>query len=628
MQHPFEEKTTGTVQLRLLSTTDLHGYLVNYDYYQTRQDDKVGLVKTASLIQQARREVENSMLFDNGDGLHGNPFSDYVAKVAGLKKGELHPVYRALEQQDCDAGTVGNHEFNYGLVFLSEVMNDVTMPVVNANVYRAGTNENYFKPYVLLEKNVADEHGNERTIKVGVIGFVTPQIIEWDKVHLEGKVETRSIVETAKKYIPIMKKEGADLIVALAHTGITDAAYQPDMENAAYYLTELQEITAVFAGHQHNIFPGPIYKDVSNVNHEKGTINGKPVAMAGAFGNHLGVIDLFLQRHQDKWKVVECQSSIRSIVNENGQSVAETDESLLKAILPEHQGTINYVNQPVGETSAPIFSYFALVQDDPSVQLVNVAQREYIVKKLNTPAFSPYAGIPVLSASAPFKAGGRNGPSYYTDIPAGTLSIKNVADLYLYPNTLQAVLVNGAQLKEWLEMSAGLFNQVAPANKAEQTLINPDFHSFNYDVIDGVKYQFDVTQPAKYDPAGKIVNPESSRVVNLTFQDKLITDEQRFIVAVNNYRASSSTYPGVSEGELTVKSTEESRQIIMNYIKGIKKIQPKADHNWSLAKIKEPVKVVFDSSPDAQKYVEQFPHITYIGPSNDGFAMYSIDLTE
>ncbi|MDR4947159.1 bifunctional 2',3'-cyclic-nucleotide 2'-phosphodiesterase/3'-nucleotidase [Neobacillus cucumis] len=624
----FAQKPDSTVQLRLLETTDIHTFLANYDYYQTKQDDKVGLVKTATLIKKAQNEVKNSMLFDNGDEIQGTPLGDYMAKVKGLKPGEVHPVYRSFNLLKYDATTLGNHEFNYGLDFLNETLNDAKMPVVNANVLKAGTNDPYFKPYVILKKTVVDTAGKKHTLKVGVIGFVPPQIMEWDKGNLEGKVETKSIVESAKKYVPLMKKRGADVIVALAHTGISGEPYQPGMENAGYYVTQIKGIDAVFTGHQHNTFPGPLYKDLPNTNLDKGTINGKPVVMAGAFGSHLGVIDLQLQKKRGKWTVVDSKASLRPIVDATGKSIVQTDEQLMNAIKPEHEATINYVNQPVGETTAPIYSYFALVQDDPSIQIVNNAQTDYLVEKLKDPAYAKYAGIPVLSAAAPFKAGGRGGPSYYTDIPAGTLAIKNVADLYLYPNTLQAKLLTGAQLKEWLEMSAGQFNQINPAGNGEQQLINPDFPSFNFDVIDGVQYQIDVTKPAKYDSNGNVINAGSSRIINLTYQGKPVAADQRFIVATNNYRASSTTFPGVNQGEIVLKAPDENRQIVTNYIQAHKPLNPSADQNWSLAKFKGTAIPVFDSSPNAQKYLGQFPNIKYMGPSSGGFAKFSINLNQ
>ncbi|WP_462410887.1 bifunctional 2',3'-cyclic-nucleotide 2'-phosphodiesterase/3'-nucleotidase [Neobacillus sp. Marseille-QA0830] len=621
------EEGEPVIQLRLLETTDIHVHLANYDYYQTKEDQGVGLVKTASLIKHAREEVLNSLLFDNGDNIQGNPLGDYVAKVKGLKNGETHPVFRALDRMGYDAVTVGNHEFNYGLDYLNRAIEGAKMPVVNANVYQAMEDEPYFVPYVILDKKVVDNLGHTHNLKIGVIGFVPPQIMEWDKTNLEGKVTVKPIVETAKKYIPVMKKKGADVIVALAHTGISSESYEPGMENAAYYLAQLDGIDAILSGHSHNLFPGPLYKNLPHTNLEKGTIHGKPVVMAGAFGSHLGIIDLNLQKKQGKWSVVDGKSMVWGIDDEKVETLAPPDQEIMKEILPEHQATIDYVNQQVGETTTPIYSYFALVQDDPSVQIINNAQNQYLVEKLKDPAYGKFSNLPVLSAAAPFKAGGRGGPGYYTDIPAGTLATKNIADLYVYPNMLQAVLINGAQLKEWLEMSAGLFNQINPTQQGEQQLINPRFRSYNFDVVDGVNYQIDVTKPAKYDPNDKLIHPNSSRIVNLTYQGKPVTPDQKFIVATNNYRAGSKTYPGVSQGEVIFNGPDETRQILMNYIQENETLSPTADGNWSIAKFNGTATAVFESSPSAQKFAKQFADIQYLGPSNGGFSKYLLDLT-
>jgi 2',3'-cyclic-nucleotide 2'-phosphodiesterase/3'-nucleotidase len=456
-------------------------------------------------------------------------------------------------------------------------------------------------PYVILKRMAVDDKGKKHPLRIGVIGFVTPQIMEWDKANLEGKVQAKSIVETAKKYVPIMKKKGTDVIVALAHTGISSGPYTPNMENAAYYLTQIEGLDAVFTGHAHSQFPSAAFKDLPNANIEQGTINGKPVVMAGAFGSHLGVVDLELQKKKGSWKVINSKASLRPITGDKDNSLVAEDEKLFNAIKPEHEATIDYVNKPVGETKAPIYSFFALVQDNPSVQIVNNAQLDYLQKKLKEPAYSPYTGIPVLSAAAPFKAGGRNGPDYYTDIPAGILAIKNVADLYVYPNTLQAVLVNGEQLKEWLEMSAGQFQTIDPAKSGEQQLINPDFRSYNFDVIDGVQYQIDVTKPPKYDAQENIMNVNSSRIVNLTYNGRSITPEQKFIVATNNYRASSKTFPGVSKGTVILRSLDENRQILTDYIRDNKTINPLADKNWSIAPTTGNATPIFNSSLKAQK---------------------------
>lgn len=276
---------------------------------------------------------------------------------------------------------------------------------------------------------------------------------------------------------------------------------------------------------------------ITNVDIEKGTMNGKPMVMAGKFGSHLGVIDLELEKKDDAWDVTTGTGAVREIAKDNDAVSTEVVESVKEA----HEGTIKYVRRAVGTTTANIHSYFSQVQDDPSIQIVTDAQSIYVKEKLKGTA---YENLPVLSAGAPFKAGTRSDPEYYTFVPKGELAIKNVADLYLYDNTLAMLKVTGADVKEWLEMSAGQFNQIDVAKSDEQQLINEEYRSYNYDVIDGVTYEIDVTQPAKYDENGNVVNEQASRIVNLQYNGKPIDEAQEFIVATNNYRANGS-FPGV-----------------------------------------------------------------------------------
>ncbi|MGF1433012.1 bifunctional 2',3'-cyclic-nucleotide 2'-phosphodiesterase/3'-nucleotidase [Bacillus thuringiensis] len=629
--HADENTGESTVKLRILETSDIHVNLMNYDYYQTKTDNKVGLVQTATLVNKAREEVKNSVLFDDGDALQGTPLGDYVANKIknqenSVDSNYVHPLYRVMNLMKYDVISLGNHEFNYGLDYLKEVTGKTKIPVINSNVYRDdhdGNDENdehYFdRPYHILEKEVMDEAGQKQIVKIGVMGFVPPQIMNWDKANLEGQVKAKDIVETAKKMVPKMKAEGADVIVALAHSGVDKSGYNVGMENASYYLTEVPGVNAVLMGHSHT--------EVKDV------FNGVPVVMPGVFGSNLGIIDMQLKKVNGKWEVQKDQSKpqLRPIADSKGNPLVESDQKLVNEIKDEHEKTIEYVNTHVGETKAPINSYFSLVQDDPSVQIVTNAQKWYVEQELKKPEYEKIKDIPVLSAGAPFKAGGRNGATYYTDIPAGTLAIKNVADLYVYPNTLYAVKVNGAQVKEWLEMSAGQFNQInpKPKEKIEQQLVNTGYPTYNFDIIDGLKYEIDVTQPAKYDKDGKVVNANTNRIVNMTYEGKPVADDQEFIVATNNYRGSSKTFPGVSEGEVIYQSQDETRQIIVKYMQETPVINPTADKNWTFKPIvADKLNTTFDSSPNAQKYIKKDGNISYVGPSENQFAKYAIDITK
>lgn len=620
----------GTVQLRIMETSDLHVNMVNYDYFADKPTDEYGLAKTATLIKKAREEAPNSLLFDNGDLIQGNPLGDYVATVDQLQQGETHPVYKAMNLLDYDAGNLGNHEFNYGLSFLETSLAGADFPYVNANIYKADgdtdetNDENMFTPYLILDKEVTDNAGAKHQLKIGVIGFVPPQITQWDKAHLEGKVTVKDIVATAEKFIPEMKEKGADLIVAIPHSGFEDIPQTPLMENSVLYLSKVPGIDAILFGHAHKVFPDKSFEGKNGVDLAKGTINGVPSVEPGYWGNNLGIIDLTLQQKEGEWTVIDSKAMVRPIYDTvNKKPLVEADPAIIDAVKEDHEHTLEYVRGPVGKTTASITSWFALIQDDPSIQIVTNAQKWYVEKHLQG---TEYEGIPVLSAGAPFKAGGRQGPGYYTNIAAGDIAIKNVADLYLYSNTVNAVLISGAELKEWLEWSAGQFKQIDPDSKDKQDLINYDFPTYNFDVIDGVTYEIDVTQPPRYDAGGSLLNENSSRIVNLQFEGKAIVSDQQFVVASNNYRASSSKLANPDGKRIILAAPDENRQVVIDYIRSFQTINPSADGNWSLAPINSSVNVTFKTSPDAKASDEANKAIAFTADTEDGYAEFRLDL--
>jgi len=610
-----------TVDLRILETSDLHTAALGYDYYQDKPTGEFGLEYTASLIKAAREEKRNTLLFDNGDLIQGNPLGDYAARVQPLKDGQMHPMHLAMRGLKYDGATLGNHEFNYGLDYLERVLKTAPMPYVNANVLNPD-GANRYTPYVVQRKIVYSTDGRPYVLNIGVIGFTPPQIVNWDKAHLDGKVTVMDIVESARKFVPQMKAQGADIVVALAHTGINQGAYAPGAEQAGAELTKVAGLDVVLTGHSHLEFPGPAYKDVPGVNLAKGTINGKVVLMPGFWGNNLGVADLrlTLNRQTGQWTVADAQGAIRPIWDKTAKkSLVTADPRVTAAVQAPHQGTLAYVRGKVADLTAPITSYWALVQDDPSVQLVSNAQTAYVKAAL---AGGQYKDLPVLSAAAPFKAGGRAGASYYTDIPAGTLAIKNVADLYVYPNTVQAVLVNGAGVQEWLERAAGQFKQIDPSKTEPQALVDETFPTYNFDVLDGVTYEIDVSQPSRYDRSGKLVNPEARRIKNLQYGGKPIDPAQQFVIATNNYRASGGgSFPGLDGKNIILQAPDETREALVKYFTEQKTVNPAADGNWKLTPIPGAT-LLYVSSPNAQKNLPA--GATLLRTREDGFAEYTI----
>ncbi len=636
-----EKAQPGVVSLRLIQTSDIHSNVLGYDYYQNKEDRKFGLSRTAVLIREARAENPNNLLLDNGDLIQGSPLADYIFEQAGegyLDK-QAHPVFKAMNELGYDAGNLGNHEFNYGLDYLGKVLQGAKFPYVNANVFAADTfkrdgegkidwSGNKFTPYLLLERQVTDDKGQPQTVKIGILGLTPPQVLQWDKRHLQGKVVVADMVETANHYIPELRAKGADLVVVVAHTGINAGSYEAMMENAAWHLAKVEGIDALMLGHAHKNFPGD-FPNLPEVDNQAGTLSGVPTVMPGFWGNHLGIIDLKLEQVDGKWRVKQSQASLRQIDASEGSKVDARVTELVKA---DHEGTNQWLDRPLGKITNPIHSFFALVQDDPSVQLVSDAQRRH-AEQLQKDGLlkEPY---PILSAAAPFR-GGRNGITDFTYVPAGDISLRNVSDLYIYPNTLQVVEVNGATVKEWLEMSAGQFNRVDPASREVQWLVNESFPTYNFDVIDGVSYEVDITQPARYNKEGVKVS-EGERIGKLTFNGKPVDPAQKFYVVTNNYRASGGGhFPGVDGDNIVHEDPFETREIVAQYLKSRSASQPQgfspvADNNWHMKALPAGVDVRLYSSPREEAKAVAGADLAYQStlPMDDemhpGYAIYRL----
>ena len=636
--------------LAILETTDIHANVVGYDYFRLAADPSLGLDRTATLIAQARRAFPNTVLLDNGDTIQGSALGDYEAVVAPVKCGQLLGVHKAMKRLGYDGGSVGNHDFNYGLAFLGQVTGsrfDVPgiarpakacagpgFPVVLANVYSVKTHKPLFSPYRIIEKRVRaeDAHGHSvtATVKVGIIGFTTPTILSWDKRWLDGRVYTEGVVETARRYIPEMRRKGAELIVAISHGGLDASPYSPAMENGNYYLAQVAGIDALLLGHSHQLFPNPASTvaqfDLPQVDKARGTVFGVPTVMANLWGKNLGVIRFELAHDGKAWRIERDQTVVATRSTQLAdKSYVAADPAVLDLVRAEHEATIRYVQTPVGSTDFRMSTYFSDVGDPSALQVVNEAQADYVRNdvKTNLPQF---ADLPVLSVAAAFKAGAA-GPSDYTDVAAGNLALNNAADLYLYPNALHAVKVDGAGLKAWLEQAAGRFNTIDPARTDPQELINAGFPAYNFDTVTdpGLRYEIDVTRPP------------GQRIRSLAWQGKPVADDQAFLVATNNYRASGGgAFPGLDGSRTVIASPDTNRDVLIAYIRAHRRLTRVADgmaRSWRFAPVRTTGPVVFHAPPGRQDLaraagLDNVAELRADDGQGKGFALYAVDLSK
>jgi 2',3'-cyclic-nucleotide 2'-phosphodiesterase/3'-nucleotidase len=616
---PFPVASDET-HLRLLQTTDVHVNLLPYNYFTDSPDPKVGLLQVAGLINLARAEVPNSLLLDTGDFLQGTPLGDLFAEN-NPQGGPTHPSITTMNLLGYDGGTVGNHEFNYGLSFLTAVTAGAGFPIVLANAAtRLGDtpdqDETLFPPYVILDRQVRDALGQVRQIKIGLIGFAPPQIAIWDRHHLENRLFMRGITEAARAYVPKMRAEGADLIIALNHSGFGASQDVSNQENASIPLAAIDGIDVVLCGHQHRRFPDPAFQELPNVDPTNGTIHGKPAVMAGFWGSDLGMIDLALAQDASKrWYLRRHRSALRPISMQTA-----TSPDVPQALQRDHNQTLTHIRRSVAQTRQPLHTYFTFVGFDPASRLVAMAKRDRAVALLGP------QDLPILAAASPFRAGGHPGPDNYTMVAAGPVSLRNLADLYPFPNALSILKVTGAQIKDWLERAAGKFNQLHPG-KQDQMLLNRDFPSYHSGFILGVDFTLDLSQPSRFALDGCLLHPDTHRIRDLRHADRPIAPTDMFLIATNSFRAGGGgAFAGTGPGIQVPIPTEDLRTILTDWVRKQQVLDPRPTLNWNFAAMPD-TSALLRTSPRAQDFVQDVPlPLERVGTGPRGFARYRLNL--
>jgi 2',3'-cyclic-nucleotide 2'-phosphodiesterase len=490
--------------------------------------------------------------------------------------------------------------------YLEKAMAGADFPFVSANIMLADNEEEFYTdPYTIITKNI-----NGKDLRIGVVGFVPPQSMLWGKDHLEGNVVIKDIVDQAKKVIPELAQK-TDLVVVLSHSGISDAdvdSYDA-RENASYYIAQIDGVDALITGHHHGTFPDD-YENLEGVNAEEGTIFGVPTVMPGSWGSALGVIDLEVEENKGSWEVTGHQIRHR-VVDESVESHPEIEEIANDV----HQNVIEYVRTPIGDTERDITSYLSRVMDSPVTQIINDAQLWWAEEEFSS---GEYSDLPILSAAAPFRAG-REDADYFTEVMTGGVTIGDVTDIYIYDNQIRVMQMNGEQIIEWLERSAENFNRIDPDLEETQELLDPEFSAYNFDVIDGIEYEIDVTKA------------EGERVINATYQGEPLNEEMEFLIVTNDYRAGGGGDfpPAVEEDPVYAPSGVVNREIIMNYIEEQGTINPEPDYNWSIKSFDAAGDITFRSHPEAMDYIEKYeiPNISFVETDENGMGVYKLDVS-
>ena len=564
---PGQGNDAHDLDLTLLVTTDMHGRVMDWDYfrdapYSDSAGDSVGLAKVSSIVQDVRAEVgdEQLLVLDNGDAIQGTPLAYYFAKIEPIfQTGADHPMATAYNMIGYDAQVVGNHEFNYGLDHLAAYDEDLDFPLLGANVVDAITGEPALEPYTIVTQQVK----GHKPVKVGILGLTTPGSAIWDKGNVEGKVEFLDMVETAQRYVPQMKADGADVVVVLSHAGIGESSYDdtvlPPENPAGDIARQVPGIDVMVIGHTHQDVPQQF---ITN------EVTGEPVLLTQPYrwGSTVSRVDLDLHKSRGQWDVTDAEAvAIRT-------SEYAEDPSILAALAQKHAATVEYVNQVVATATEELSGATSFWQDTAIVDFIQQVQTETVDAALEGTA---YADLPVLSIAAPF--------SRDAVFPEGDVSVRDIAGLYIFDNTLEAVTMSGAQIEDYLEYSAKYFATV-PAGETFDPATDanaggtPDY---NYDMLSGVTYELDLSQPV------------GERVENLTLADGTpVTADLEFVVAVNNYRRSGGgNFPHIVNAPLVYNEQQEIRQLLIDWAAERAVIDP-ADFftkNWTLTVADVPV---------------------------------------
>lgn len=514
------------VQITILGTTDLHGNINPIDYYTNKPDNR-GLAKVATLIKRIRKEQPNVVLIDSGDTIQGSPLESFHGRKNNAPP---DPMMLAMNSLNYDSMTVGNHEYNFGLKVLEKARGEAKFPWLSANTYDEGKQQPHYKPYIV--KEVA-------SVKIGILGLTTPGIPNWDNPPNYAGLEFHEPLAEARKWVPILRdQEKADVVVIAMHMGLEEDLRTGEMtpgqvqhENEAIAMAkEVPGVDVIFMGHTH--------RDVPSV-----YINGVLLTQANHWGRHLARADLYLQKAGTGWRMYA--KSARTIPSDDR---VEPDPDVVKIAEPYDRETQAWLAREIGQSAEELTASDARFHDTAILDLVQKVQLD--------------AGKADVSMVASFNPAAR--------IAKGPVSVRDIAGLYVYENTLVVLEVTGQQLKDALEHSAKYFKAYVPGKPASD-LVDEKIPAYNFDIAEGVTYDLDISKPV------------GQRIQNLRFRGQPLSPTKKLKLATNNYRVNGGGgYDMYKNAPVVYRSSEEIRELIIDWLEKNKTVPTKPNNNWRI----------------------------------------------
>jgi 2',3'-cyclic-nucleotide 2'-phosphodiesterase/3'-nucleotidase len=514
------EDSAAETRLTILHTSDLHGTVLPFDDFTDRPSTRGSLVQVATIVDRVRAEAGHPVLvLDSGDTIQGTPFEQFV----GVRWGGASPTITAMNEIGYDAMAVGNHEFNFGLEVLRRAEALATFPMLSANTLAEATGKPAFAPYTVLERD---------GVRIGLLGLVTPNVPAWEKPANYQGLTFEPMDEAARRWVPVLRDDmECDLVVVLAHTGFEYDSDNPDADPENYLgrLAAVPGIDLVLSGHTHTDMPPE-------------EIGGAIVSQPWARARRLTRIDLELTRDESGWRITRWEGSNLPTGGD------QPDAELVDLFSGDHTRVREALDGPIGEVTSTVSADRCRLEDCALLDFLHEVQLEASGADLSLAS--------LLAYSTP-------------ELEPGPVTWRWIHSFYVYPNTLAAVRLSGAQIRDILEHTARYYDGLECDEDGCTVLGDPDIPHYNVDGMSGLSYRIDPTRP------------EGSRIRDIRYRGGELDLEATFTVACNSYRtAGGGNFPHLADAELVWWSSEEITALMGSYLERHGPWRPSADGNW------------------------------------------------